>query len=132
MDLDNLAKLDADSWKEQIFNDKSIAVRSADLDATFEAEDYKNIIISDEKAKRKAEKAEKDYRESVQNEYLSSLQAILNDGQIISDGERSMMTSFMLDVRTDLRKYTLTSSSLLRISHEKNLPKVTTQPKPIR
>jgi hypothetical protein len=37
------------------------------------------------------------------------LQSIENQSQIISDAERELMVSFMSDVRTDLRKYSLTN-----------------------
>jgi hypothetical protein len=43
------------------------------------------------------------------NSYNSTLQAMLNQTQVITEAERKAMTAFMNDVRTDLRKYTLTN-----------------------
>lgn len=104
LSLEDLSKLNIDSWKKQIFNDESIFVRWADEDAQFLVDDTETF------AKQQEVKAEeKEYRERVQNEYLSSMQTILNQWQSIADAERELMTSFMFDVRTDLRKYDLTS-----------------------
>ena len=102
--LADLANQNIDSWKKQIFNDQSIFVRGADEDWEFVVDETETLAKQQE-----IKKEEKEYRERIQNSYLSSLQTILNEWQSVSDAERELMTSFMLDVRTDLRKYDLTS-----------------------
>lgn len=102
--LADLANQNIDSWKRQIFNDQSIFVRGADEDWEFVVDETETLAKQQE-----IKKEEKEYRERIQNSYLSSLQTILNEWQSVSDAERELMTSFMLDVRTDLRKYDLTS-----------------------
>ena len=102
--LADLANQNIDSWKRQIFNDESIFVRGADEDWEFVVDETETLAKQQE-----IKKEEKEYRERIQNSYLASLQTILNEWQSVSDAERELMTSFMLDVRTDLRKYDLTS-----------------------
>lgn len=102
--LDWLAGQNIDSRKKQIFNDESVFVKWADDFWEYAVDE--SMTLSEQTS---IKNAEKEFREQVQNDYLSTLQSLLNEGQIISDAERELMTSFMLDVRTDLRKYSLTS-----------------------
>lgn len=100
--LDELADVDIDDWKKAIFNDDTILVRWAD-----EVEEWWSwrFFKSEEQLTREQQAV----RENIQNQYAATLKAIENESQIISDAERELMVSFMWDVRTDLRKYSLTN-----------------------
>ena len=106
--LSDLANVKIDDWKKTIFNDESILVRWADevnVDEKFNWRFWED----DEDVERRLTKEQKKLRENIQNQYSATLQAIENQSQIISDTERELMVSFMSDVRTDLRKYSLTN-----------------------
>lgn len=106
--LSELANVKIDDWKKTIFNDESILVRWADevnVDEKFNWRFWED----DEDVERRLTKEQKKLREDIQNQYSATLQAIENQSQIISDAERELMVSFMSDVRTDLRKYSLTN-----------------------
>lgn len=106
--LSDLANVKIDDWKKTIFNDESILVRWADevnVDEKFNWRFWED----DEDVERRLTKEQKRLRENIQNQYTATLKAIENQSQIISDAERELMVSFMSDVRTDLRKYSLTN-----------------------
>jgi hypothetical protein len=68
-----LAERKIDSWKKQIFNDESIIVKSADKDVEF-------AWAADDTPTKRNEIAaqEREYRERIQNEYLSTFNTMLN------------------------------------------------------
>lgn len=101
--LRKLAWSSVDSWKKDIFGDENMFVKSADLERSFPAK------TGSEKDIKKAAAAELEYRDSVANSYNSALQSMMNETQIVEWAENKLLTSFMYDVRTDLRKYNLTN-----------------------
>lgn len=106
--LSDLANVKIDDWKKTIFNDESILVRWADEVSVDEKFNWRFWEDNDD-VERRLTKEQKRLRENIQNQYSATLQAIENQSQIISDAERELMVSFMSDVRTDLRKYSLTN-----------------------
>lgn len=106
--LSDLANVKIDDWKKTIFNDESILVRWADEVNVDEKFNWRFWEDSDD-VERRLTKEQKRLRENIQNQYAATLKAIENQSQIISDSERELMVSFMSDVRTDLRKYSLTN-----------------------
>ena len=104
--LSDLWNRNIDDWKNSIFDDESIMIKSADdVDIWF----TKRPFESDDAAERRFKREEKAIRENIDNQYLATLKSIENQWQIITDAERELMVSFMSDVRTDLRKYSLTN-----------------------
>ena len=104
--LSDLWNRNIDDWKNSIFDDESIMIKSADdVDIWF----TKRPFESDDAAERRFKRQEKAIRENIDNQYLATLKSIENQWQIITDAERELMVSFMSDVRTDLRKYSLTN-----------------------
>lgn len=101
--LRNLAWTSIDSWKRDIFWDENIFVKSADLEKSFTTKSWT------EKDLKKAAEAELAYRDEVVNQYNSTLQSMMNETQIVERAENKLLTSFMYDVRTELRKYNLTN-----------------------
>lgn len=96
--------MNIDSWKKTIFNDESVFVAWAD--------EIKSFAVDptwDKKALDKVVKQQKEYRESIINSYDSTLQSMLNQTQIISEAEANLSTAFMNDVRTTMRRYSLTN-----------------------
>ena len=96
--------MNIDSWKKTIFNDESVFVAWAD--------EIKSFAVDptwDKKALDKVVKQQKEYRESIINSYDSTLQSMLNQTQIISEAEADLSTAFMNDVRTTMRRYSLTN-----------------------
>lgn len=104
--LSDLANVKIDDWKKTIFNDESILVRWADEVDVDESQRFWEDSLDVE---NRVTKEQKRLRENIQNQYAATLKAIENQSQIISDSERELMVSFMSDVRTDLRKYSLTN-----------------------
>lgn len=104
--LSDLANVKIDDWKKTIFNDESILVRWADEVDVDESQRFWEDSLDVE---NRVAKEQKRLRENIQNQYAATLKAIENQSQIISDSERELMVSFMSDVRTDLRKYSLTN-----------------------
>lgn len=97
--IQEAATMNSDSWKKDIFDDESVFVAWADTIKTWEwTPDNKKLIAQ-----------EKEWRTSIVNQYDSTLQAMLNQTQVITKAEADLMTSFMNDVRTTMRKYTLTN-----------------------
>lgn len=96
--------MNIDSWKKSIFNDESIFVAWAD--------EIKSFAVDptwDKKALDKVVAQQKEYRNSIINSYDSTLQSMLSQTQIISEAEADLSTAFMNDVRTVMRKYSLTN-----------------------
>lgn len=102
--LSQAADMNVDSWKKSIFNDESVFVSWAD--------EMKIYSFWDETSQAKKDdiiRQEKRYREDIINWYNSTLQAMLNQTQVITEAEKNLMTAFMNDVRTAMRRYTLTN-----------------------
>ena len=96
--------MNMDSWKKSVFNDESVFVAWAD--------EIKSFAVDptwDKKALDKVVAQQKEYRESIINSYDSTLQSMLNQTQIISEAEANLSTAFMNDVRTVMRRYSLTN-----------------------
>ena len=102
--LSQAADMDIDSWKKSIFNDESVFVSWAD-----EMKIYSFWDETDQVKKDDIIRQEKRYREDIINWYNSTLQAMLNQTQVITEAEKNLMTAFMNDVRTAMRRYTLTN-----------------------
>lgn len=102
--MKDLLDMDIDTWKKNIFNDENILVKPADELKTFE---YDPNWPKEKKVE--VAKEEKEYRDRIINDYDATIQSMLSQNQIITEAERDAMTAFMRDVRTDLRKYSLTS-----------------------
>ena len=106
--LAELADVKIDDWKKTIFNDDTFLVKWAD-EIDVEWWRSRRFWEGKESKERRLTKEQERVRENIQNQYAATLKAIENESQIISDAERNLMTSFMWDVRTDLRKYSLTN-----------------------
>lgn len=91
--------MNIDSWKKNVFNDESVFVAWADEIKSFTwSPDDKALLAK-----------QKEWRNEIISQYDSSLQAMLNQTEYISKAEADLTTSFMNDVRTTMRKYTLTN-----------------------
>ena len=99
LSLKDVAEMDIDSWKKSIFNDESVFVAWADELKRFEGSPDDAKLVEQQK----------EWRNNIVSQYESTLQSLLNQTQYISKAEADLMTSFMFDVRTTMRKYTLTS-----------------------
>lgn len=104
--LRDLAKVDIDNWKQSIFNDKNVFVEAADIVKAFDVDPAKKLS---KRAEDKLIAQQKEFREEIVNSYNSTFQSMMNQTQIISESERKLLSSFMQDVRTDLKKYDLTN-----------------------
>lgn len=107
--LRELANVDIDSWKDDIFNDESIFIKAADEIETFLPEDYKTFYRSIDKAQDIAVAKEKERRDKIVNGYNSTIQSMSNWNHIVSEAENKLLTSFMHDVRATLKKSSLTN-----------------------
>lgn len=99
LSLKDVAEMDIDSWKKSIFNDESVFVAWADELKKFEGSPNDTKLVEQQK----------EWRNNIVSQYESTLQSLLNQTQYISKAEADLMTSFMFDVRTTMRKYTLTN-----------------------
>ena len=101
--LSDASKIDIDSWKKDIFNDESTFVAWAD-----EVRQFAVPEGWDEELEA-AVREQKEWRNSIISSYDSTLQAMLNQTEVISEAETKLTTAFMNDVRTAMRQYTLTN-----------------------
>ena len=93
-----MTNYDVDSWKKDIFGTETAFIQSA-WDA------YNPIY----KIGKLWEDNAIIYRETITNEYNSTLQWMLNNFQIANEWDRKLATSIWWNVRTILRQYTLTN-----------------------
>ena len=102
----DLSDMNIDRRKKDIFNNEIDFIAAADDDITwaFKIEDNRS-----EEKKLETRRQEKEYKSQIVNSYNSTLQAMLNQTQVITEAERKAMVAFMNDVRSDLRQYTLTN-----------------------
>ena len=95
-----------DSWKEAIFNEENIFVEEADKVWLSLPDPTKKLT---EKEERNLELQNKQYRENIINSYNWTLQAMMDWVQLITEWERALMSSILMDVRQKLRRYSLTN-----------------------
>ena len=95
-----------DSWKKTIFNDENAFVEEADKVWLSQPDPTKKLT---EKRERNLELQNKHYRENIINSYNWTLQAMMDWVQIITEWERKLMSSILMDVRQKLRRYSLTN-----------------------
>lgn len=95
-----------DSWKETIFNEENIFVEEADKVWLSLPDPTKKLT---EKEERNLELQNKQYRENIINSYNWTLQAMMDWVQLITEWERALMSSILMDVRQKLRRYSLTN-----------------------
>ena len=92
-------EMNIDSWKKSVFNDESVFVAWADEIKSFTwSPDDKALLAR-----------QKEWRNEIISQYDSTLQSMLNQTEYISKAEADLTTAFMNDVRTTMRKYTLTN-----------------------
>lgn len=92
-------EMNIDSWKKWIFNDESVFVAWADELKTFTGSPDDKALVA----------RQKEWRNEIVSQYESTLQSMLNQTQYISKAEADLTTAFMNDVKTTMRKYTLTN-----------------------
>ena len=95
-----------DSWKKTIFNDENAFVEEADKVWLSQPDPTKKF--SEERAKN-LERENKQYRKDIINSYNWTLQAMMDWVQIITNWEKKLMSSILMDVRQKLRRYSLTN-----------------------
>ena len=99
--LSEASRRKVDSWKKDIFNDENTFVAWADEIK------YLNTWTAD--TTDKVIRQEKERRNKIVSWYDSTLQAMLNQTEVISEAESRLTTAFMNDIRTSMRQYTLTN-----------------------
>ena len=91
------------NWKEAIFDDEDILVKTAD---------EFGLKVSDSADAKEIEKIQKEnikHRRNLSNQYNEALQAIQNQQRITSEWERKLTSRMLNNSRSTARKFTLTN-----------------------
>lgn len=92
------------SWKQAIFDDENILVKTAD------EYDMKIAKTTKDKDIKATDKINKAIKMKVANEYNSVLQALENQQTLVTEADRALTNSFMVRTgRTIAKRYTLTN-----------------------